>query len=135
MKKIIAVLFSISTLVLTGCGARIMDPSKGIKSLDKEGYNVQTYDISDLSSTFENLSFEGFVITDAYYGYKGEDEFFLAFYFSKISEAREFLEAKDLLNTKALREFASQKNEEHFVVGTYNNIAYAGTETTYAIVF
>lgn len=137
MKKLLASLLLAGSLCLAGCSASESSSSaKG--SLQGKGYTVSVYSESETKARYQQFDYSGFSLTDSLYATKGTGDnadFLLAFFFSSIDDASNFVTKGDnirLLNS-AIDQFLGKNLTAK--LGSHNNVAYAGSEASFSSAF
>lgn len=137
MKKLLASLLLASSLCLAGCSAS-ESSSSAKSSLQGNGYTVSVYSESETKARFQQFDYSGFTLTDCVYATKGTGDnadFLLAFFFSNIEDAPNFVMKGDnirLLNS-AIEQLLGKNLTAKY--GSHNNVAYAGSETSFSAAF
>ncbi|MBR0193971.1 MAG: hypothetical protein IJQ40_01060, partial [Bacilli bacterium] len=111
--------------------------AEGSKSkLSSNGYTVEVYSSEEAKSRIKGLDYSVAEFTNALYAEKGADEnkdLFLAFYFKSISDCDKFVDANIVL----MNDYGSANLGENLTkkVGSHNNVAYVGSETSFDAAF
>lgn len=136
MKKLLTALFIAGAMALTGCKPDTLKSDSAKSKLTSNGYNVEVYGDTEAKARITGLDYEGFTLVNALVADKGtrdNKDFLLAFYFNTVDEASNFV-------TKNIAQFNSylEKNLGSNLTakqGSHNNVAYAGSETSFSVAF
>ena len=140
MKKLLATVLLAGALALAGCGEQSLSAGASQKKLDAAGYKTTLYSVEQAKAAITGLKFDGYNLKEAIYAEKGEEankDILLAFYFSNINEANKFMEDNQSANMALMYDFAKSNLGENLAqkVGMHNNVAYVGSETSFAVAF
>lgn len=140
MKKLVATLIMTSALMLSACQADRLTSSASKDKLTKAGYAVEVYGEKEAQVRIEGLNYKGVTFTDAVYAEKGKDDdkdLLVAFYFADINAASNFVSMNDNENLAILNRYADNNLGANLKkrVGTHNNVAYVGSETSFTAAF
>ena len=124
MKKLFASLVLGAAICLTACGPTTVKSSATKEKLEKANYTVEVYNATEAKARIIGLDFT-VEIEDALYAIKGGKDILLACYCKNNDDATKLIED----NIRVLTEFVGKYTEEP-KTGSYNNVAYVGTETS-----
>lgn len=136
MKKLLTALFIAGAMALTGCKPDILKSDSAKSKLTSNGYKVEVYAEAEAKVRIQGLDYEGVSFKDALVADKGtgdDKDVLLVFYFAGIKEAESFMS----INIAKMNGFleANLGSKLQSRVGTHNNIAYAGSETSFSVAF
>lgn len=140
MKKLLFSLLFAGSIALTACQATIYTADKTKAKLQKKDYTVEVYTKDEAKNRYTAFTLADYDLTGALLAKKGQGDdadLLFALYFSSIDEASKFSNANGGANIATLGTFGEAligKNQTSRV-GTHNNVAYVGTETTFNIAF
>ena len=140
MKRFLTTLLLASAFTLSACGAT-MYSSKGSQSkLESKGYSVEVYPYEEAKVRVDGLNYDTVTFTDALIATKdsGDDkDILLAFYFKSVSDAEKFLSDNNNYNIGQFGAFANKELGKNLKakMGSHNNVAYIGSETSFKIAF
>lgn len=138
MKKVLATLLCVGAFALAACSPDMKTAESSKSKLQGKEYTVTVYSEEEAKTHFTAFTFEGISVKNALLAEKGSDDdhdLLLAFYFSSIDEAEKFTEIEEhenlgLLNSLLEKELGANLTPK---IGTHNNVAYAGSTTTFNI--
>lgn len=139
MKKMIGTLLCAGILALSSCAADMKNSGSAKSGLSGAGYSVEVYGYEEAKTRIQNLKYDGFTFKDAIYAEKGSGDskdLLIAFFFNNIDDASNFMTGDN--NNIVLMNGYLEKNLGKNLqgkVGTYNNVAYCGSETSYTAAF
>ena len=136
MKKFLATLLFAGAIAMTACAPDIKTAAASESKLKSNGYTVEVYSDTEAKASITGLDYEGFTLVNALFADKGtrdNKDFLLAFYFNTVDEASNFV-------TKNIAQFNRylEKNLGSNLTakqGSHNNVAYAGSETSFNSAF
>lgn len=138
MKKIIMTLFCAGALALTSCGATMYSSSSTKSNLSGKGYEVEVFTAEEAKARIQGMDYEGVTLKDALLAHKGsgdDKDGIVAFFFGSIDEAENFVKAgNNIVLLNSFVELYIGKNLKA-KVGSHNNVAYAGSETSFSNAF
>ena len=140
MKKLLFTLLFAGSLALSACGATVYKAENSKSKLEKNGYSVELYNNSDAKTHIVGLKLDGYNFNAAIYAQKGsgdDKDIFLGFYFASIDDASKFVEDNNNENLGLLNTFGEGVLGKNLTkkVGTHNNVAYVGSETSFSNAF
>ena len=133
MKRLISTLLVAGAFALTACSPTMYSSSSSKSKLEGKGYTVEVYSFEEAKARITGLNYEGFDFTDALVADKGADDerdVLLAFYFKNVDDASKFIEE----NIGQMNRYAENTLGSNLTVrvGSHNNVAYTGSETSFA---
>lgn len=136
MKRLISGLLLAGAFALTACSPTMYSSSSSKSKLEGKGYSVEVYSFEEAKVRITGLNYEGFEFTDALVADKGADEdkdVLVAFYFKKVDDASKFVEE----NIAQMNRYAENTLGSNLTVkvGSHNNVAYTGSETSFTNAF
>ena len=140
MKKLLSALLFIGAMSLTSCASDSFTASKAEEKLNNKGYTVTVYTGDNVKNNIQGFDYEGQNVLEAVFANKGDGDdkdVFLAFYFKNNNEASAFLKNDGNSNLTMMNKMSESLVGANLQakIGTYNNVAYVASETSYAIVF
>ena len=140
MKKLLATMLLAGIMSVSACGATIYTADGSKSKLQSNGYTVEVYGYEEAKTRIKNLNYDTVAFTNAVFAEKGEGDnkdIFLAFYFSSVDAASAFLEANENYNYFQMYDYAEKNLGSKLAArrGTHNNVAYTGSETSFASAF
>ena len=136
MKRLISSLLLASAFALCACTPDTYSAEGSKSKLSSKGYTVEVYSNEEAKARIKGLDYSVAEFTNALYAEKGADEnkdLFLAFYFKSISDCDKFVDANIVL----MNDYGSSNLGENLTkkVGSHNNVAYVGSETSFDAAF
>lgn len=136
MKRLISTLLMAGAFALCACTPTSYSAEGSKSKLSGNGYTVEVYSYEEAKARISGLNYDIAEFTNALYAEKGADEnkdLILAFYFKSIGECDKFVNE----NIGQLNNFADKNLGENLTkkVGSHNNVAYVGSETSFASAF
>ena len=136
MKKFVSTLFLAGAFALAACAPTNYTAEGSKSKLSEKGYSVEVYSFEEAKVRISGLNYDVAQFSDALYAEKGADQdkdLILAFYFSSISDCDKFVEE----NIAQMNNFAENNLGENLTkkVGSHNNVAYVGSETSFTAAF
>ena len=140
MKKLLATLLIAGSLAITACQPNIYTSSDAKGKLSSKEYTVEVYAEAEAKQRLANLNYEGVTFTDALYAEKGKDDdkdLLIAFFFASVDDATNFTDKNNHENLGMLDDYGAKNLGANLKkkVGTHNNVAYIGSETSFAAAF
>ena len=140
MKKLLLTTILTSSLLLTACQADTIKSASANANLESKGYEVEVYNQEETKLHIQNLYYDNFTFTDALYATKGQDDdadFLIAIFFKNVDDASTFLKADNNGNLAKMNNYSDTHLGKNLTkrLGTYNNVAYFGSETSFAVAF
>ena len=140
MKKLMAMLCAVGALALTACKPTMYSAEGTSSTMKANGYTAEVYTYEEAKVRIQGLNYELATFTNAMYASKGtgdDKDFILAFFFSSLDDTATFMNGNDYQNMALLHSYGEQHLGEHLTlsVGTHNNVAYVGSETTRSLAF
>lgn len=140
MKKLFTLLLASSAILATSCQATDYTASEAASKLRGNSYTVEVMSYDQAKQRIIGLNYDIVDFRDAVYAEKGEEEnhdLLVAFFFSSIDNAEKFLNENNYENLTLLNRYGERYIGENLVkkVGMHNNVAYVGTETSFAAAF
>ena len=140
MKRLLVTMLLAGAISMGACGAKSESSGSSKKALEASGYKVTTYSATEAQALITGLKYDGYNLHDAIYAEKGTDankDILLAFYFSSIDQAEKFIGDNNNFNLGLMYDYAKQNLGENLTqkVGSHNNVAYLGSETSFTIAF
>ena len=136
MKKFLATLLFVGAMAMTACAPDIKTAAASEGKLKSNGYSVEVYGDAEAKQRIVGPEYEGFTFTNALVAEKGTEEnkdVLVAFYFGSVAEADTFISKNiAILNNYADRNLGKNLTKR---VGSHNNVAYAGSETSFNSAF
>ena len=137
MKKLLLGLLCAGSMALSACSATIYKAADSATKLEEKGYKTEMYTLEESKALISGLNYEGASFTVAVYATKGEEkdkDLFLGFYFKTTKEAEDFLAKDDNSNLALMNKYGEDNLGENLKlkVGSHNNIAFVGSETSFA---
>ena len=138
MKKLLFSLLFAGSIALTACQATIYTADKTKAKLQKKDYTVEVYTKDEAKTHYAALPIDKYDVTGTLFAKKGQgddQDLLFAIFFSSIDEASKFSEGGQNITT--LGQFGEALIGKNLTsrLGTHNNVAYVGTETTFNIAF
>ena len=136
MKRLISTLLMAGAFALCACTPTNYSADGSKSKLSGKGYTVEVYSYEEAKARISGLNYDVAQFTNALYAEKGADEnkdLFLAFYFKSISDCDKFVDANIVL----MNDYGSSNLGENLTkkVGSHNNVAYVGSETSFDAAF
>lgn len=136
MKRLISSLLLAGAFALCACTPNNYSAEGSKSKLSSKGYTVEVYSNEEAKARIKGLDYSVAEFTNALYAEKGADEnkdLFLAFYFKSISDCDKFVDANIVL----MNDYGSSNLGENLTkkVGSHNNVAYVGSETSFDAAF
>lgn len=137
MKKLLLGLLFAGSMALTACQSTVYKAADSATKLEDKGYKVETYTQEESKALITGLNYEGASFTAAVYATKGSEkdkDLFLGFFFKTNKEAEDFMAKDDNGNLAIMHKYGEENVGENLTmrIGTHNNIAYVGSETSFA---
>ena len=139
MKKLIGTLLVTGMLALSSCGATMLSSGSAKSGLSGAGYSVEVYGEEEAKVRIQNLKYDGFTFKDALVADKGSDDnkdLLIAFFFNNIDDSSRFMTGDNnniVLMNKYIEDNLGSKLKGK--IGSYNNVAYCGSETSVTAAF
>ena len=136
MKRLISTLLMAGAFALCACTPTNYSADGSKSKHSGKGYTVEVYSYEEAKARISGLNYDVAQFTNALYAEKGADEnkdLFLAFYFKSIGDCDKFVDA----NIAVMNDYGSSNLGENLTkkVGSHNNVAYVGSETSFAAAF
>ncbi len=136
MKRFISSLLLAGAFALCACAPTNYTANGSKSKLSNNGYTVEVYSYEEAKAHISGLNYDVAEFTNALYAEKGADEnkdLFLAFYFKSIGDCDKFFDA----NIGVMNDYGSSNLGENLTkkVGSNNNVAYVGSETSFDAAF
>ena len=140
MKKLFTTLLFAASLALSACGSKIYKGEESKASLEKKEYTVVLLSEAEAKLLISGINFDDVTLKSVVRADKGKDEdkdFFLGFYFDSIEEAEKFNSKNDNQNLALMSKYAEIELGSNLKskVGSHNNVAYVGSETSFKAAF
>ena len=140
MKRLLVTMLLAGAISMGACGTKSQNSASSKKSLEAAGYKVTAYSATEAKALITGLKYDGYDLHDAIYAEKGEEankDIMLAFYFSSIDQAEKFMSDNENFNLNLMYDYGRTHLGENLTqkVGMHNNVAYVGSETSFAIAF
>ena len=139
MKKLLATMLLAGTLSVAACNPTMYSASGSKSKLESNGYTVEVYSYEEAKVRITGLNYNTVAFDNAVFAEKGtgdNKDFFLAFYFSSVDAASTFLSANDNDNLAQLYRYAEKNLGSNIIshkkTGSHNNVAYTGSEYSFA---
>lgn len=139
MKKLMSTLLLAGVLALSSCGADMKNSASAKSGLSGAKYSVEVYGYEEAKTRIQNLKYDGFTFTDALVAEKGsgdDKDLLIAFFFKNTDDPVNFMTG-DNNNISLMNRYLERNLGKNLQgkVGTYNNVAYCGSETSYTAAF
>lgn len=140
MKKLLLTTLLTGSLLLTACQADTMKAADAKKNLEGKSYNVSLYDKEETKARIKGIEYDdNLSFTECVYASKGKDDdqdLLLAFFFKNVKDAEAFVtgEHGNIAAMNTYIEINLGKNLKPRI-GSHNNVAYCGSETSFAAAF
>ena len=139
MKKLISMLFCVGALALSACSPDMKNSASAKSNLTGASYSVEVYGEAEAKTRIQNLKYDGFTFKDALVADKGsgdDKDLLIAFFFNNIDDASNFMTG-DNNNIVLMNKYCEDNLGKNLQtrVGTYNNVAYCGSETSFQAAF
>jgi len=136
MKRLISTLLMAGAFALCACAPTNYSAEGSKSKLSGKGYTVEVYSFEEAKARISGLNYDVAEFNNALYAEKGADEnkdFILAFYFKSIGDCDKFVNE----NIGQLNNFGDRTLGENLTkkVGSHNNVAYVGSETSFSNAF
>ena len=140
MKRLLTMLLMAGSLAMTGCASQVEKASDTSSKLKEKGYSVTSYTFEEAKATITGLDYDIVSFSDAIFAEKGEGEDkdgLLAFFFASINDANKFMEENSNKNMGLMHDYGAARLGANLTlkVGMHNNVAYVGSETSFATAF
>ena len=140
MKKLFTMLLVAGSLAVSACGATMYSSKSAESNLKGKGYSAEVLSPELAKVKISGLNYDIVSFTDAVYAEKGSGEdmdFLMAFFFKSIGDADKFMDGNNNENMGLLSDYADKHLGANLTkkVGIHNNVAYVGSETSFAAVF
>ena len=140
MKKFITAFLCLASMALTSCAATVYKGEDAKAKLEKQDYKVVLLSEKEAKLLVLGINFDDVTVKSVVSAEKGKEDdhdIFLGFFFESIEEAEKFNSKNSNENLGLMASYANAQIGKNLTskVGSHNNVAYVGTETTFKIVF
>ena len=140
MKKLFASLMILGSLALSACAATIYKTEPTSKTLKDKGYTVVSMTAEQAKVLVGGIDIGDLKLEGALNANKGtgkDRDFLFAFFFNTVEDASNFMSKDDNANLAAMNNYGQVVLGENLQLklGTHNNVAYVGSETSFAAAF
>ena len=136
MKRLVSSLLLAGAFALCACAPTSYTADGSKSKLTSKGYTVEVYSVEEAKARISGLNYDVAEFTNALYAEKGAEEnkdLILAFYFKSIGDCDKFVNE----NIGLLSNYGDKYLGENLTkkVGSHNNVAYVGSETSFTAAF
>ena len=143
MRKMIFASAIACALLLSGCslfGMSKYDSNTDGKTLKAKGYEISNYTAEEAKAKISGINFEDVNCKGALFAEKGEGDdkdLFIGFYFDSVDEAEKFNAKNNYENQGLIHDYCERNLGKNLKlkVGSHNNVAYGGSETTAKLLY
>lgn len=140
MKKLFTTLFFAASMALSACAPKIYKGEDSKAKLEKQEYTAYTLTQDEAKVLIIGINFDDTNVKSVVRADKGKDDdrdFFLGFYFDSIKEAEDFNSKNNNQNLGLMSAYGELQLGKNLTlkVGSHNNVAYVGSETSFKAAF
>lgn len=140
MKKYFTTLLVAGAFAMTACTGTTYSASSSQSKLNNKGYSAQVLSVDEAKEVIKGLNYNIVKFNNAVTAEKGSGDdydLFIAFYFSSINDASKFYDSNNHENMSLMHDYGQNKLGANLKlkVGTHNNVAYVGSETSFSNAF
>ena len=140
MKKVLTMLFAVGALSLSACQMDMHSADKTGAKMKEKGYDTQIYTYEEAKVAIQGLNYDAGKFNGAISSYKGsgdDKDILIAFFFDSADAAEKFMSYNENENLAISNRYIAANLGENLTakIGIHNNVAYAGSETSFTVAF